>query len=390
MGIDFPGMLHRKHEWARKHKESEGPVVGCYPGLVPDEILWACGVLPVQLLSCPGTYATARAHLPPYVCDWSKSILEQKLTGAYDYLDGLLVSHVCETVRGLAGIWRLRWPDQFVHVFTPPVEKDAGAEAYLHAEFRRLAERLPRPGAKTLTEEALSEAIILYNVNRALVKRMYEIRGSRPQAVRPEWVLGALFAGMVMPKPLHNEMLREFMGSLGADTPSPEAGTSKPRILLSGLTLENDALAGDALFSVLEDADVLVVWDDLASGMRYRLKEVREHGEGGPLDRLVESFMGPQPAPTRGPMERRAQEILEAARKYRGQGVIFLVPKYCDPILFDIPDLTRWLGAQGLPSLVLEVSGTLTKGQDRTRIEAFLEMISDIDAQDPSGVKDSL
>jgi benzoyl-CoA reductase subunit C len=376
MEIDFKKILEEKHDRARSHKASGGLVMGCYPGLIPEEILWACGVLPVQLLMGPGTYGKAQAHLPPYVCDCSKSILEQKLAGSYDYLDGLLVSHVCETIRGLAGIWSLRWPDKFVHVFTPPVENDPGAGTYLRAEFKRLAERFSQLGAKALTEEGLSEAITLYNANRALVKQIYDIRGNHPFAVRPEWVLGALLAGMVMPKPLHNEMLREFIRRLEASPPSSE---SKSRVLLSGLTFENDVLGENGLFSILAGADAVVVWDDLASGMRYRLKAVREDGEGSPSERLVESFLGPQPAPTRGPMERRAREMLAAAHKYRVQGIIFLVPKYCDPILFDIPDLTRWLDAQGLPSLVLEMSGALTGGQDRTRIEAFLEVISDID-----------
>lgn len=68
--------------------------------------------------------------------------------------------------------------------------------------------------------------------------------------------------------------------------------------------------------------------------------------------------------------------MLKMADEYQAQGIIFLVPKYCDPILFDIPALTHMLTQNGCPSLVLEVSGTLSEGQIRTRVEAFLEMIS--------------
>jgi len=45
------------------------------------------------------------------------------MNGTYDYLDGLIVSHVCETIRGLAGISGVRWPDRF-----EPVENSQGGD----------------------------------------------------------------------------------------------------------------------------------------------------------------------------------------------------------------------------------------------------------------------
>jgi benzoyl-CoA reductase/2-hydroxyglutaryl-CoA dehydratase subunit BcrC/BadD/HgdB len=98
--------------------------------------------------------------------------------------------------------------------------------------------------------------------------------------------------------------------------------------------------------------------------------------ESDPLDRLAESMLGPQTAPLRSPAERKARHILEAARRYRGEGVIYLIPKYCDPMLFDRPTLTDILKENGLPVLCLEISGALPEGQIRTRVEAFVEMIA--------------
>ncbi|MBW1780724.1 MAG: 2-hydroxyacyl-CoA dehydratase [Deltaproteobacteria bacterium] len=371
MQIDFGAVLKERHTWALRHKEGGGLVMGCYSAMVPEELMWSCGVLPVQLLMSPGAYGTSQAVLPTYVCDCSKSILEDYMNGTYGYLDGLMVSHVCETIRGLAGICSVRWPDRFVHVFTAPAGNDDGAREYLKAELISLAQSLHHLGAVPLSEDRLETAISVYNENRGLISELYRIRGENPGAVEPEQVLSAVLASGIMPKDQHNRMLREFLKGIGK---GPDAtGT---RIMVSGLLFENEVMEGSPLFSILRACHALVVWDDLASGMRYRLEPVENSPGADPLDRLVERFMGPQPAPLRSPTERKAGQLLQAARETNGEGFIFLIPKYCDPILLDMPDLTRILEKNGFPTLCLEVSGSLPEGQMRTRVEAFLEILS--------------
>jgi bcr-type benzoyl-CoA reductase subunit C len=382
MSVDFTEALREKHKWALEYKKSGGQVMGCYSALVPEEVVWACGFLPIQLTMSGSKYIKAHEYLPPYVCDCSKDIMEQVLDGRYGYLDGLLVAHVCETIRGLAGIWRLHWPERFVHVFTPPVNNDPGARRYLKAEILSLAERLSHMGGAKLTEDNLKEAISVYNTNRQLVKQIYEQRATHPGSIRPEQIVSAVLSSMVMPKPLHNDMLKGFLKTLEFET--PKMGT---RIILSGLMFENDLINQTALSDILEDAGAVVVWDDLASGMRYRLLETKINKTDSPLDMLVESLLGPQTAPTRRPVEHKVREILEMSRRHQAQGVIFLIPKYCDPLTLEISELTNMLKQNDCPSLVLEISGSLSEGQIRTRVDAFLEMISDaFDAGADEGV----
>jgi bcr-type benzoyl-CoA reductase subunit C len=371
MQIDFRDVLRERHRWALEHKDKGGLVMGCYSAIVPEELMWSCGVLPVQFLMSPGNYGESQAYLPPYVCDCSNSIFEEYVNGTYAYLDGLMLSHVCETIRGLAGILSVRWPERFVHVFTAPAGNDAGAKAYLKSELISLAKELQTLGATGMTKELLEEAISIYNENRRLISEVYRIRGENPGAMEPEQVLSAVLSAGIMPRPQHNQMLHEFLKTV--QTRPEKTGT---RIILSGLLFENEVIEGSNLFSTLRENNALVVWDDLASGMRYRLEHIACFQGGEPLDWLVESLMGPQPAPLRSPAERKAGQMLEAARTYGGEGVIFLVPKYCDPILFDIPTLTQILKENGYPALCLEMSGALSEGQMRTRVEAFLEMIS--------------
>jgi benzoyl-CoA reductase subunit C len=373
MDADFVQILRERHRYALDHKAGGGLVVGCYSALVPEELLWACGVLPVQLLVSPGRYVAAQSHLPAYVCDCAKSLLEQVLDGTYRYLDGVLLPHVCETIRGLAGIFSMNLEGMFVRGSPAPLHTDRGARDYLRAEFTALAEELLRRGALALKEERLREAIDLYNENRRLVRRLYETRGRTPGSVPPEQVLAAVLAGGIMPKTLHNDLLSAFLNTLRTGQEEPG-----PRILLSGLLFENELTEKSALLSILRDHRCQVVWDDLAPGMRYRWREVPLREDGDLLETLIEGYLGSQAAPLRSPTERRARGLLEAAKRFGGQGMILLVPKYCDPMLFEIQALTQALKDQGYPVLCLEISGTLSEGSLRTRVEAFIEMISEV------------
>jgi hypothetical protein len=304
--MDFVELLRDKHKWALAYKEKGFPVIGCYSALVPEELMWACGVFPVQLLTESGVYGSAQSQMPSYVCDCSKSIMSQLLEGAYDYLDGMIVSHVCETIRGIAGIWSIRQPDRFVHVFTAPASNDKGARRYIQAEFRSLAEKLGRLGAHPLSMKNLQEAIKNYEADRTLIRKLYQIRAEKPWTIPPEQVLGAVLSAGFVPRPLHAEMLAKWMKTI------PETYPSRgPAVILSGLLFEHQVSLGNDFFTILGKYNAQLVWDDLAWGMRYNLRAEINCSNRDPLNLLLERLIGPHSTPIRGSAESRSAKLLE-------------------------------------------------------------------------------
>ena len=57
-------------------------------------------------------------------------------------------------------------------------------------------------------------------------------------------------------------------------------------------------------------------------------------------------------------------------------GVIFALQKFCEPHAFDYPYLAHAPEEEGIFSLLLEVEGTSSRRQLRTRLQAFLEILS--------------
>ena len=84
------------------------------------------------------------------------------------------------------------------------------------------------------------------------------------------------------------------------------------------------------------------------------------------------------PCTTRGSsLEERLAWIRGLASQSNSKGVVFVEVKFCEPELFDLPELRRGLKEAGLPSLVIEVDvSQAAGGQAATRLEAFREMMA--------------
>jgi benzoyl-CoA reductase/2-hydroxyglutaryl-CoA dehydratase subunit BcrC/BadD/HgdB len=84
------------------------------------------------------------------------------------------------------------------------------------------------------------------------------------------------------------------------------------------------------------------------------------------------------PCSTRGSsIEERLEFLLGKIKACGARGVIFYIMKFCEPELFDVPQLTKALKAKGIATLVIdsELNQGLS-GQLNTRVEAFVEMIT--------------
>jgi benzoyl-CoA reductase subunit C len=340
----------------------------------PEEILHAAGFVPVRLLSLPlplpyqgrgeGRGDTSEAHLQSYTCSLARRILEQALQGRFDFMAGVLFSHTCDTMQGLADIWRLNFPSQFVATVVQPVAlASPHAQAYLVAELRQLIARLEAQFDITITDEALRASISLYNQNRDLLRQLYAVR-ERLSSVA---VWQAVTAATLMPKEEHNALLARVVGTMAGDVAIP-AQSPQTRLLLTGATLDDATL-----LEIIEAAGAGVVADDLCTGARYFDTLV---ADGDPIEALAQRQLQRLPCPCKHrSLDARARHLLNLATQHHADGVIFVLKKFCEPHAWDYPYLAAALTKAGRPHLLLETEQTTPVEQVRTRVEAFLEML---------------
>jgi len=159
-----------------------------------------------------------------------------------------------------------------------------------------------------------------------------------------------------------------------SDTPDSDiAENTKVPVYLFG-----NVMPDPEAFELIESCGAYIANDDFCTGNRLFTPIGGVAGED-PLLRIANTMLlKPACARTFDPAQpgKAAKDVLTNAHSCDARGVIGHTVKFCDPYLERIPYIRDILKDAGLPTLFLEGDCTLRSiGQQRTRIEAFIEML---------------
>lgn len=354
--------------------EKPAPVIGFLPTDVPEELIHASGAYPCGLVAYDGTLVSrADAHLQTWACSLSRCTLGMALAGKYDFLSGLIIPHICDTTRMLSGIWKQNRPFVYMEDYILPRQVHRpSAGGYLTGELSRLKKSLEEFTGRYVTDEDLNRSIKLYNSNRALLKKLYQIHGRRPELLSNLDVYSAIKSSMLIPKERHSAMLEELLAALEqADREVPaKEDAGRVKVMMTGKIWEPPVL-----MEILDQSGVVCIADDLCNGYRYIANNVAENGD--PVAALAERQLKRPPSPCYVNRERdRLKYLVETVGESGAAGVIFLHLKFCETENYDYPLLRDALSAANIPNIRVETEiGNVSRGQISTRIEAFVEML---------------
>jgi benzoyl-CoA reductase subunit C len=324
-------------------------VVGYMPIYVPRELIHAAGMLPLGILGGGENLEVIHgdAYYQSYICRIPRSTLELGVTGKLDFVDGLLFPSICDVIRNLSGIWKLKFPKVYVRYFDVPQNyvDGIGGNYYLQ-ELRELQEGLEKLSGIPVTDDALRASIGLYNENRRLVQQLYDLRAQEPWNVPSAELYLVLRAGMVLPVEEHNALLASYLAAARAeDRPKRD----NCRVVLNGLFCEQPPLN---LVKSIELSGCYIVDDDFMLINRWLMQDVPTDGD--PLDNLAKAFLHQsiETSAKYQPTENdKGQYLVDAVKKYGAEGVIFAAPSFCDPALLERPMLERKLDAVDVPHI---------------------------------------
>ena len=172
---------------------------------------------------------------------------------------------------------------------------------------------------------------------------------------------------------------RPVEDAAGDDT---ETDAAPDRAVIEAIRAHVEKLRADRRAETLSRIDKLggrVVGDDLCTGSRYFDTAVDELAE--PFAALTERYLQRAPCPVKhGASQPRTQRLLRLCHDTDAQGVIFMLPKFCEPHAFDYVPLAHALQGADVPHLLIETDVSIPMGQLRTRLQAFIEML-----EQPSG-----
>jgi benzoyl-CoA reductase/2-hydroxyglutaryl-CoA dehydratase subunit BcrC/BadD/HgdB len=345
------------------HHEQGGLVAAVLPIHYPRALWRAFGILPVEVWGPPGVDASpASAHLQSYLCPIVQHALAFLLAGGLDRADMIVVPHACDSLQGLASVLTdFIAPRQPVIPLYLPRGRRESDLAFLADELRAVYGRLEEITGRSPSDEELLACARREEQADQILAELHRRRGELPlldrgfyRLVRSrEYLPAETFTGLVQDILVHA-------------TAVPQAGARVP-LLISGIVPEPMNL-----LDAISEMGGVIVADDLACCGR-RLYAPGASSE--PLRRMAESIIHAPPDPTRGnPIQERVEHLLRLVQTSGAKGVVFYDVKFCEPELFDIPDLSRALKEAGIPSLAVETDLGASQ-QVLTRIQAFVEMI---------------
>jgi len=330
----------------------------------------AAGFDPYRVLPLGEAPDQSGAVLHDNMCPHVKRVLDRALNGDIPELGGMVIVNSCDTMRRLADAWRrVRPADRVGFLDLPVVDDEAGVD-YLALELKRLGATLSEWSGQEVTRDSLDEALGTCNELAWVLKELERRVASGESSLSRARLQKIMNLSVTQPVARSLEEVLDLLDG--------EGGSGKQRgqpVFLFG-----NVLPDPEAFQLLEDCGARVVGDDLCTGSKQVLPLESEPGDD-PWKGLARAILTRARCArtiTPGRPGMMGEQVAEMATRCNARGVVAHVMKFCDPYLARMPAVRRSLEAVGLPLLVLEGDCTTRSlGQQRTRIEAFMEMIGD-------------
>lgn len=365
----FKNWEKQRHTYAQEwKKKTGGKVLGYFCTYVPEEILYAAGVLPVRILGSHEPTDLTEPHIfGGMFCPFSRDCLAQGLKGRYDYLDGIMIAQSCLHIRQAFSSWQKHIPQEFSYYLCMPNNVQSGrAESFLAGEILEFKKAVEKWTGKEIKEESLSRSIETYNQSRRLLHQVYSTRKQENPPLTGEEAMEMVISNQMTDKSEHNQALGDLVKNLEGRKMNRQTGT---RLMLIGS--ENDDIP---FIHMLESLNATVVIDEHCTGTRYFWNEVVSQHDL--IKAIAKRYIDRPPCPSKDwEVRRRVQHTLSLAKEYQVSGAILIQQKFCDPHELDIPAISKALEENGIRTLFLEFDVTVPIGQFKTRCEAFLEIL---------------
>lgn len=383
-GLSRAKEIYQDRTHRAKDLHAQGRKIIGYKDIHPVlEIITALDLVPYRLFGDMSEPITnADAHISTVVCPLIRSTLDLGLKGKYDFLDGSVMSHGCDSAQNLASIWRscMEERHKYYYFLDFPHGTRLSAQKKTKALLVDFKESLESFSGRNLSNAKLKEAIAVHNYQRALVRQLYGLRKPDPPLISGTEILQVTMALMSLPVEEGNNLLKQVISEVRERQNDFQ---KKPRLFIWGSTIDNITL-----IEMIEDAGANVVMDDISVGSRFYWPDVELTSD--PLDGLAYRYLVALKSPRTfretvsersrksymDDLDNRFSHLKGFVKEWDVAGVILQSVRYCDIHGYEIPALKDYFIHLGLPSIYIEHDYSVSSlAPLTTRIQAFLEML---------------
>ncbi|MBM3301001.1 MAG: 2-hydroxyacyl-CoA dehydratase, partial [Deltaproteobacteria bacterium] len=162
-----------RYRWAKEEKSQGRKVIGTVSPYVPEEMIYAAGMIPLRLWgSNQAALVKASAHRPPFTNSYHTRLLESLLSGELDFLDGLVATDADDSLKRMWDVWVSTKRTKFNYIIHVPNTDSNTAKGYFALSLRTFLSSLESFADVRVGSEALIESVNLHNLLRSLMRRV--------------------------------------------------------------------------------------------------------------------------------------------------------------------------------------------------------------------------
>ncbi len=379
---DFFGQRQKE---IQEEKAKGKKVVGYFCVFAPVELILAADAIPVRVNS--GWYDTSKLGdriVPVEVCPVIRSTIGAKMIGLSPYLelsDAVISTLTCDGMTKLSEILGDAKP---VWTMTPPRVKDKAQSLQLwREEIKEIKTQIEKITGNKITAKKLKAAIETMQRATKAFRRLQELRkgnavimGRDAMLVNQAAMWDDIKRWTEKTEALCDELDRRAAAKQWACSPDT------PRVIVTGTPMfwpDNWKLP-----SLIEEATPqgLLVGDELCSSDRvlYDPVAIDEWTMDDMINGIAERYLMASTCPcftSKDGNEDRVNWLLTKIKETKANGVIYYVVRGCILYAMEYTRVKKALDKLSIPVYYLDTEYTREDvGQMKTRVEAFLEMLS--------------
>jgi benzoyl-CoA reductase/2-hydroxyglutaryl-CoA dehydratase subunit BcrC/BadD/HgdB len=345
------------------------PKIGFTCAYTPLPLIDAAGFAPYRILPMGDMPDQAGHLLHDNLCPNIKRILDRALSNDLPDLGGAVFINSCDAMRRMADAWNVIHKNDKSILLDLPATADDLSIYFFRSELVRITDTLGKWSGNRIDAAAINNSINKFNeISGMLVK------------IASRFHDGRLKGGSKALQSIYNQAstasldetlnrLKKLQDAPNIDNPG---NNGVPVYLFGNVMCDPEA------FTMIESCGAVIADDDFCTGSRM-FTPIAKNDSGDVFTRMAQAILSKPPcARTFDPVNpgKITEDILNNARACNARGIIGHTVKFCDPYLERLPMVREKLKNAGIPILLLEGDCTLrSMGQQKTRIEAFIEML---------------
>lgn len=339
------------------------------PGVVPEEVIHAAGLVPLTIWGAEGEVVEAKEYFPAFYPSVILRTMDLGLQGKLDKLSGMVITDLSDGLKGFSQNWKRAIKDvPMLYLGYGQNRKIEAGIVYNARQIQGLRKELEEISGEKISDEKIEEAIKLYNEHRKAMLEFNELAATHLNTITPILRSRVFSSAYCYTKDEHLEKVKAINEALKE---MPEETFDGKKIVTTGIIANSEDI-----LKIFEEFDFGIV-DDNVVHETLQFETMCKEDSGDPIRALAEVLAEIEgnlflfdEKKLRGPI------IAKKVKEKDADGVVYLLTKFSDTDEFDYPILRDDLKKENIPMHMIEVDQQMVSfEQAKTALQTFADVL---------------